>query len=539
MRNLNGNIPTVVVLVVVLLVPSGTCAARVITVDDDGPAEFSNIQTAINAASYGSRIVVQPGTYNERINFNGKNITVTSTDPGDWNVVTDTIIEADSPGSVATFTSGEGLAAILTGFTITGGTGTEGSNGTYGGGIYCRQASPTVQRNIVTGNSADYGGGICCRDTQAVVEENIVTDNSAFMGGGIEIYHWVFGPTYYGDATIRNNVIYDNLANFAGGVSIYNGYLINNTIVDNHATYDGGNVSAYKTTQKGELRLINNIICYGTAGWCGGGLCWQDDEYIYFDEISYNNVYGNSGNYCYVPSQTGLNGNISANPRFVNRAGRDYHLLGESPCIDTGNPSMAFDLEREPDGGRINMGAYGNTPEAACKGGLVLESYNLVSRTRVDRTTFDYVYTMTLNNNSKNDVVNAMVELLEASDNISIMDGTVSFASIGAGQSVESDDTFALQIDRSIPIDATVISWRASYQLAGGGNGQKTFTTRLDFVGDLPGDLAADGVIDVEDLARLTDVWLWQGQPGEIAEDIAADGRVDFIDLAVLAEDWE
>src|SRR5262245_44061489 len=40
-----------------------TLLADVITVDDDGPAEFSSIQAAIHAAASGDTIVVEPGTY--------------------------------------------------------------------------------------------------------------------------------------------------------------------------------------------------------------------------------------------------------------------------------------------------------------------------------------------------------------------------------------------------------------------------------------------------------------------------------------------
>ena len=57
--------------------------------------------------------------------------------------------------------------------------------------------------------------------------------------------------------------------------------------------------------------------------------------------------------------------NIEGDPRFVHPGGNDYHLLPCSPCIDTGDPVSDYSLEPEPNGGRINMGAYGNTPEAA------------------------------------------------------------------------------------------------------------------------------------------------------------------------------
>ena len=42
------------------------------------PADQVTIQAAINAASNGDTVVVEPGTYVEKINFLGKAITVTS-----------------------------------------------------------------------------------------------------------------------------------------------------------------------------------------------------------------------------------------------------------------------------------------------------------------------------------------------------------------------------------------------------------------------------------------------------------------------------
>ncbi|MDP2895738.1 MAG: right-handed parallel beta-helix repeat-containing protein [bacterium] len=59
-------------------------------------------------------------------------------------------------------------------------------------------------------------------------------------------------------------------------------------------------------------------------------------------------------------------GNISVRPRFIwpYWPGGDFHLLASSPCIDAGDPFSDYSNEPEPNGGRVNMGAYGNTWEA-------------------------------------------------------------------------------------------------------------------------------------------------------------------------------
>jgi hypothetical protein len=76
------------------------------------------------------------------------------------------------------------------------------------------------------------------------------------------------------------------------------------------------------------------------------------------------------------------NDNIDADPLFADAQGGDYHLKSKagrwdprrgqwreddvtSPCVDAGDPNSPVGLEGFPNGGRINVGAYGGTPEAS------------------------------------------------------------------------------------------------------------------------------------------------------------------------------
>ena len=52
---------------VLLLMDAGTGEGRTITVDDDGEAEFTNIQDAINASEDGDTVRVWDGVYHERV----------------------------------------------------------------------------------------------------------------------------------------------------------------------------------------------------------------------------------------------------------------------------------------------------------------------------------------------------------------------------------------------------------------------------------------------------------------------------------------
>ncbi len=59
-------------------------------------------------------------------------------------------------------------------------------------------------------------------------------------------------------------------------------------------------------------------------------------------------------------------GNIDADPMFFLPSADepDLHLCAFSPCVDAGDPFSDHSNEPEPNGGRINMGAYGGTWEA-------------------------------------------------------------------------------------------------------------------------------------------------------------------------------
>ena len=127
-------------------------------VDDDncpGPGSgtqadpFCSIQRGIDESINGDEVIVRPGTYNETINFNGKAITLRSSDGPAVTTIDGTLLN----DSVVKCVSAEGPRTVLEGFTITGG------NASRGGGMSNLGSSPTVTNCTFSSNTADTSGG--------------------------------------------------------------------------------------------------------------------------------------------------------------------------------------------------------------------------------------------------------------------------------------------------------------------------------------------------------------------------------------------
>ncbi|MHC4456605.1 MAG: LamG-like jellyroll fold domain-containing protein, partial [Planctomycetota bacterium] len=337
----------ILAVLIVSLYLCGQVQADVLLVPDVYPT----IQSAINAAVDGDVVLVGRGTYPEHIDFIGKDIVVTSTDPNDESVVAGTIIDAGGTGSAVTFDSGETSDAVITGFTIQNGYGSVdplfGAGLYWGAGVYCSNASPTITRNVIVNNNgplsqttASYGVGIGTVLASPIITRNIMKDNTGYAGAGITVY--------FGDARISNNSIYNNTADIGGGVVLlYGGQLVNNTIVANAAEADAGNIYTASQAGLGQCLISNNIICNALSG--GGIFIGGEPGY---DIITYNNVWNNAdGDYIGIEDQTGFNGNISADPLFVQigGGGLTYGLISHW-TFDEGRRSIAYDTVGGNDG---------------------------------------------------------------------------------------------------------------------------------------------------------------------------------------------
>jgi serine protease len=380
------------------------------------PANQPTIQAAIDAAVSGDTVLVAPGTYHEAINFNGKILTVTSEQGAAV-----TVIDASGHPTVVTFQSGETRNAILSGFTITG-----GRNIYSGAGIAVSSSSPTIRDNIITGNSGCSGVGIdsyfsspriehntisrnvidgCTGgwgigiyvggNSNAEIIGNVIVDNrgEAASGGGVALFAagnavlvdnviarnatagaagcgWGGGLAIanFVQATIVNNLIVGNSACYGGALhwrgSSGNTMLVNNTIADNHAPSWPG---IYATAVDARNQIYNNIISarFGPALFCENGATVTPPTLDSNDVFSMQTAaYGGT-----CADQTGIRGNLSADPQFLDADAGKYRVGFSSPVVDAGNnwaPDIRMtDLAGNPriagtNGGpdRIDIGAY-------------------------------------------------------------------------------------------------------------------------------------------------------------------------------------
>ena len=344
------------------------------------PTPYTSIQAGIDAAANADTVLVQPGTYVENINYNGKLITVASLylTTADTSYISSTIIDGNSSGSVVTFTSGEDSTAVLCGFTIT--------NGSYsgGGGIYCSNASPSLINLMISGNSSQSssGGGIHCRNNSNPSLENvIISNNTAQYGGGIYChssspsfkYVTILGNTaeraggIYCQSNSNPNLEYVTISgntatvDYGGGIFCMfdsSPSLEYVTISDNYANTFGGGISCYLNCFPSltNVTITDNIAsdgggiyCYNSIVYLTNSISWNDEpEEFYFHSGQVNATYSD------IQSGYVGTGNISSDPLFINPSSGDYHLQLTSPCIDIGDPTFPLD----PDGSRSDMGAY-------------------------------------------------------------------------------------------------------------------------------------------------------------------------------------
>jgi M6 family metalloprotease-like protein len=126
--------------------------------------------------------------------------------------------------------------------------------------------------------------------------------------------------------------------------------IVNSTLSNSHL----GLIANYRLTFENSIFYSSTINC----------LIGGKNSVFYETEFSTVTLDGGSDYNCFYNSALEIPdnpGNFEADPEFVDAASGDFRLLPTSPCIDAGDPDSDYSLEPMPNGGRINIGAYGNT----------------------------------------------------------------------------------------------------------------------------------------------------------------------------------
>ncbi len=329
------------------------------------------IQDSIDAAEDGDTVIIYPGIYlgegNRDLDFEGKAITVRSIDPNDPDIIAATIIDCQGtesePHRAFRFHNDEDANSVLAGFTITRG------YANWGGAIICLSSSPTIANCVFADNTARGGGGIENEySNPTLINCTFINNSATWVGGGIRNH--TSSPRF-------NNCLFTaNSAEFGGGMhnenSNSNPNLTNCTLSDNFASIWGGGI-CNGSSEPPPSPVLRNCIFWSNTD--ERGVDQSAQIYSGTPIINYSCIQGWTG------SLGGI-GNIGANPLFADAENGDYHLKSEvgrwdpeseswaindvtSPCIDTGDPNSDWTAELWPHGRRINMGAYGGTPQAS------------------------------------------------------------------------------------------------------------------------------------------------------------------------------
>ena len=286
-----------------------------------------------------------------------------------------------------------------------------------GAGIAVDSGEIVIQGNTIQKNTAveDHGGGLYISGGPVDISHNLVLENEV---GRILGYGWGGGVVIFGEessATLSYNCFSGNYAPTAGGgVFIDDGAVavLDHELIFNNKSENNGGAGVYVDGAWDEIgstaTLTNCSIIYNICTGClsASGLFV---EYYSKTTIMNSIFWGNAGDDVYADGTSEMTitytdseetisgmGNLNKDPLFADSGNNDYHLKSRagrwdptagggtggwiadamhSPCIDMGNPLSGYANEPLPNGGRINMGVYGNTSEASKTRGSMPPAY--------------------------------------------------------------------------------------------------------------------------------------------------------------------
>lgn len=274
-----------------------------------------------------------------------------------------------------------------------------------GGAMWLNDSDTTIIDTVLTGNTSNWAAGaVSISGGYATFINCTITDSDAATSGG-GVYANGEAVVSLSGCTVQNNVT----GSVGGGVRVIGGCLLeirNSLFFNNHAATHGGGIAVSdfsdaivestrfesNVTERGGATFsdnddstitANNCIFVANVATAYGGASYVAHQATFTNCTYYNNIapdgdggtsYAAAGGgssiaarncvyvgqtptkqgagsmsfkYCNLPDAPGGNGNISADPMFVNAFSGDYHLAEGSPCIDAGNTDFVLVADPE------------------------------------------------------------------------------------------------------------------------------------------------------------------------------------------------
>jgi pimeloyl-ACP methyl ester carboxylesterase len=304
-------------------------------------AAYPTIQSGVNVATDGDTVLVADGTYtgpgNRDIDFNGKNITVTSQNgPNKTIIDCGGFASTDGSGNHRGFYihSGE-TAATISGFTVKNGYENSSivttASDYSGGGICIVNSNAAIQNCTIIENIAQFGGGIFSvidgNNTITLTNCAITGNTASESGGGCS------DSISGGTITLNNCIISKNTANGFGGGGVFNDYtsnvgggiisLINCTVTSNTTLNGGGGICNYNSLNGGTIMLTDCLVSANTAINDGGGVS------NFSGTMTLTN--------CSITNNTAQNGGGIANVEYTDTGSKGNGTITVINCTVSGN----------------------------------------------------------------------------------------------------------------------------------------------------------------------------------------------------------
>ncbi|MFH2037003.1 MAG: dockerin type I domain-containing protein, partial [Candidatus Zixiibacteriota bacterium] len=292
----------------------------------DGSEEnpFATIQHSINISSNSETVNVMPGTYEEIIDFLGKDICLKSQRGPDSTFIT----YPSRIDNLIRFTNNEDTNSVLDGFTIHDVSHNEGV-------IRIINASATVKNCVFLSNTnykpspTSWGVIAHSEDGFLIAENNYFENNHSYGSAGIGIA--------CGKGRIENNLFYDNEAYgdyggaiFVGGIWCRSSVLIRNNLFISNSAPHGGAIFL----SENDSSVIRYNTFWDNSSVDGGGVCiWYYCSGIIVEN---NIIMGNDG--YGITNQYGSTAILNYNNMYTNNPEEYLGELGFGSCSFSVDP---------------------------------------------------------------------------------------------------------------------------------------------------------------------------------------------------------